>query len=141
MCSPVIPIGVEDSRLLSATLCANSLFYHSVSPLYRTKLFRFRLLPVRTRFFLCKGIATENHSSTAVLFEHNFSVAFPIFNRSYVAYAPYRNCKILPKFLACFSLKAISNARKKSNPDWKSLKASEKREKKNMMFNYLISKL
>jgi hypothetical protein len=61
--------------------------------LYRTKLFRFRLLPVRTCFFLCKGIATEKHSSTAALFEHNFSVAFPIFNRSNVAYAPYRNCK------------------------------------------------
>ena len=53
-----------------------------------------RLLFVVIPFFiLCKGIATEKHSSTATLFEHNFSVAFPIFNRSNVVYAPYRNCK------------------------------------------------
>lgn len=38
-------------------------------------------------------------------FEHNFSAAFPIFNRPYFADAQYRNYKILPKFLACFSLK------------------------------------
>ncbi|MBO1693554.1 hypothetical protein HJW54_14790 [Bacteroides uniformis] len=61
-------------------------------------------------------MATEKHSSTATLFEHNFSVAFPIFNRSNVVYAPYRNCKILSKFLACFSLKAILNARKNQIP-------------------------
>ncbi|KAA4742107.1 hypothetical protein F3B47_10865 [Bacteroides fragilis] len=78
---------------VGCSLCGHSLFYHSVLPLYKTKLFRFRLLPVRTCFFLCKSIATEKHSSTATLFEHNFSVAFPIFNRSNVAYAPYRNCK------------------------------------------------
>lgn len=34
-----------------------------------------------------------------------FSAAFPIFNRPYFADAQYRNYKILPKFLACFSLK------------------------------------
>lgn len=48
---------------------------------------------------------TYEHSSTATLFEHNFSAAFPIFNRPYFADAQYRNYKILPKFLACFSLK------------------------------------
>ncbi|EFV29488.1 hypothetical protein M082_2254 [Bacteroides fragilis str. 3725 D9 ii] len=47
----------------------------------------------------------EEHSSTATLFEHNFSAAFPIFNRPYFADAQYRNYKILSKFLACFSLK------------------------------------
>ena len=62
-------------------------------------------LPVGTCFFRCKGIALEEHSSTATLFEHNFSAAFPIFNRPYFADAQYRNYKILPKFLACFSLK------------------------------------
>lgn len=50
-------------------------------------------------------VALEEHSSTATLFEHNFSAAFPIFNRPYFADAQYRNYKILPKFLACFSLK------------------------------------
>nr|DAK04724.1 MAG TPA: hypothetical protein [Caudoviricetes sp.] len=102
---------------MSAALCGHSLFYHFVLPLYKTKLFRFRLLPVRTCFFLCKGIATEKHSSTATLFEHNFSVAFPIFNRSNVVYAPYRNCKnSVQILLACFSLKAILNARKNQIP-------------------------
>ena len=62
-------------------------------------------LPVGTCFFRCKGIALEEHSSTATLFEHNFSAAFPIFNRPYFADAQYRNYKILSKFLACFSLK------------------------------------
>ena len=41
----------------------------------------------------------------STLFEHNFSAAFPIFNRPYFADAQYRNYKILSKFLACFSLK------------------------------------
>lgn len=59
----------------------------------------------RDMLFRCKGIALEEHSSTATLFEHNFSAAFPIFNRPYFADAQYRNYKILPKFLACFSLK------------------------------------
>ena len=35
------------------------------------------------------------------LFERNFPVAFPIFNRPYLADAPYRNDKIPPKFLVC----------------------------------------
>ena len=57
------------------------------------------------RTFQLVSTALEEHSSTATLFEHNFSAAFPIFNRPYFADAQYRNYKILPKFLACFSLK------------------------------------
>ena len=111
--------NATQARTFATTVCFNGLFSPEIQPasrrlagFARNRRFSFCMeipsptaLPVGTCFFRCKGIALEEHSSTATLFEHNFSAAFPIFNRPYFADAQYRNYKILPKFLACFSLK------------------------------------
>jgi hypothetical protein len=75
-------------------------FYRPVSS-YTATVSLTALCPPELAFSAAKVLPWKHTQVPLTLFEHNFPVAFPISNRSYFAYAQYRNYKILPKFLVC----------------------------------------
>lgn len=98
-CSPAVFFSTCHRQIL--------LFYRSV-PFYIPLIAACSAqgyFPSELVFSCAKVLPWKNIQVPLSLFERNFPVAFPIFNRSYFAEAPYRYYKISSKFLACFFLK------------------------------------